>query len=276
MNNNLYEKVLEAKNYIEKNVSDKPKIGLILGSGLGTLGDEVDNKTVIEYENIPNFPVSTVKGHKGRFVFGKLEGSDVVVMQGRFHFYEGYGMQQVVFPVLVMKSLGVEKLIITNAAGGINTDFNAGDLMLIKDHINFMGDNSLIGENIESFGPRFPDMSNAYTKNLIDMAKSICEQNDIKIKEGVYISMTGPAYETPAEIKMARIMGADAVGMSTVPEVIAANHAGMEVLGVSCITNMAAGVLDIPLSHAQVIETAEAVKENFTKLIRLVIKNIDK
>ncbi len=274
MNNNLYKKILEAKNYIEKNVYDKPKIGLILGSGLGILGDEVESKTVIEYENIPNFSISTVKGHKGRFVFGQLEGSDVVVMQGRFHFYEGYGMQQVVFPVLVMKSLGVEKLIITNAAGGINTSFDAGDLMLIKDHINFMGDNSLIGENIENFGPRFPDMSNAYSDRLIDIAKSICVQNDINIKEGVYISMMGPAYETPAEIKMARIMGADAVGMSTVPEVIAANHAGMEVLGVSCITNMAAGVLDIPLSHAQVIETAEAVKENFTKLIRLVIKNI--
>lgn len=274
MSNNLYEKVLAAKNFIEKNVSYKPKIGLILGSGLGTLGDEVENKTVIEYEKIPNFPVSTVKGHEGRFVFGQLEGSEVVVMQGRFHFYEGYGMQQVVFPVLVMKSLGVERLIITNAAGGINTSFDAGDLMLIKDHINFMGDNSLIGENIESFGPRFPDMSDAYSKKLISMAKSICEQNDIRIREGVYIAMTGPAYETPAEIKMARIMGADAVGMSTVPEVIAANHAGMEVLGVSCITNMAAGVLDIPLSHGQVIETAEAVKESFTKLIRLVIKNI--
>lgn len=266
-----YEKILEAKDYLERIVGKKPEIGLILGSGLGTLGDEVENKTIVEYSDIPNFPLSTVTGHKGRFVFGRLEGADVVVMQGRFHFYEGYSMQQVVFPVLVMKAIGIKKLIITNAAGGINTSFNAGDLMLINDHINFIGDNPLIGKNIESFGPRFPEMSNAYTKSLLNMAKELCVENKIDIKEGVYISMTGPAYETPAEIRMARIMGADAVGMSTVPEVIAANHGGMEVLGISCITNMAAGVLDVPLSHAKVIETAESVKDSFTRLVRLII-----
>lgn len=271
LGNLLYEKTLQAKKYLENIVSQKPKVGLVLGSGLGTLGDEVEDKIFIEYSNIPNFPVSTVAGHKGRFVLGKLENKDVVVMQGRFHYYEGYSMQQVVFPVLVMKALGVQKMIITNAAGGINTSYKAGDLMLIEDHINFLGNNPLIGKNIDEFGPRFPEMSNAYSKSLINMAVKLCDENKIEIKKGVYISMTGPAYETPAEIRMARILGADAVGMSTVPEVIAANHGGMEVLGISCITNIAAGVLDVPLSHAQVIETAEAAKDKFTKLVRLII-----
>lgn len=274
MKDNLYKNVLEAKEYIEKIITNKPSIGLILGSGLGTLGEEVDNKTIIEYSHIPNFPVSTVEGHKGRFILGELESVDVAVMQGRFHFYEGYSMQEIVFPILVMKAIGINKIIVTNAAGGINAILNAGNLMLINDHINFISGNPLIGENIDYFGPRFPDMSNAYSKRLIEIAKELCKKHNIEIKEGVYISMSGPAYETPAEIRMARILGADAVGMSTVPEVIAANHAGMEVLGISCITNMAAGVQDKPLSHIEVVNTAEAVKENFIKLIRLIVKEI--
>lgn len=272
MKNNLYEKILESKDCIEKKLSKKPSIGLILGSGLGVLGEEVKDKITIEYSKIPNFPVSTVEGHKSRFVFGELEGSNVAVMQGRFHFYEGYSMQEIVFPIWVMKTLGIEKLIVTNAAGGINTSFNAGDLMIIKDHINFMGNNPLIGENIDCFGPRFPDMSNAYSMRMIDIAKKCSKIHDISIKEGVYISMTGPSYETPAEIRAARIMGADAVGMSTVPEVIAANHAKMEVLGISCITNMAAGVLDKPLSHEEVMGTADMVKDNFIKLVKSIIQ----
>lgn len=274
MKDNLYERILESKEFIEKKLVKKPSVGLILGSGLGVLGEEVEDKIEIEYSQIPNFPVSTVEGHKSRFVFGELEGSNVAVMQGRFHFYEGYSMREIAFPIWVMKTLGIEKLIVTNAAGGINTSFNAGDLMIIKDHINFMGTNPLIGENIDCFGPRFPDMSNAYSMRMINIAKKCSEKQGIKSQEGVYISFSGPAYETPAEIRAARILGADAVGMSTVPEVIAANHAKMEVLGISCITNMAAGVLDKPLSHEEVMSTAEAVKDKFIKLVKSIIKYV--
>lgn len=274
MKDNLYERILESKEFIEKKLVKKPSVGLILGSGLGVLGEEVEDKIEIEYSQIPNFPVSTVEGHKSRFVFGELEGSNVAVMQGRFHFYEGYSMREIAFPIWVMKTLGIEKLIVTNAAGGINTSFNAGDLMIIKDHINFMGTNPLIGENIDYFGPRFPDMSNAYSMRMINIAKKCSEKQGIKSKEGVYISFSGPSYETPAEIRAARILGADAVGMSTVPEVIAANHAKMEVLGISCITNMAAGVLYKPLSHEEVMSTAEAVKDKFIKLVKSIIKYV--
>ncbi len=274
MKDNLYKKILESKEYIEKKLIKKPRIGLILGSGLGVLGDEVEDRIEIEYSQIPYFPVSTVEGHKGRFVFGELEGADVAVMQGRFHFYEGYSMPKIVFPVWVMKALGIEKLIVTNAAGGINTSFNAGDLMIIKNHINYTGINPLIGENLDEFGPRFPDMSSAYSIRMIDIAKECSKKYGIRIKEGVYIFMSGPSYETPAEIRAARILGADAVGMSTVPEVIAARHAGMEILGISCITNMAAGVLDRPLSHEEVISTAETVKYTFIKLVKSIVKEI--
>lgn len=274
MKDNLYKKIIEATEYIENRIIKKPSIGLILGSGLGVLADEIENKIEIEYSKIPNFPESTVEGHKNRFIFGDIEGCDVAAMQGRFHYYEGYSIRQVVFPVWVMKTLGIEKLIVTNAAGGINIDYNAGDLMIIKDHINFMNANPLIGENMERFGPRFPDMSKAYSPRMINIAKECFRKHGIKTNEGVYIAMSGPAYETPAEIRAARILGADAVGMSTVPEVIAANHAGIEVIGISCITNMAAGVLNNPLSHKEVMSTAEAVKDKFTMLIRSLIKEI--
>lgn len=271
---NLIEKINEAKAYIQKLVDYTPEIGLILGSGLGVLGEEVEDKIIINYSDIPNFPISTVEGHKSRFIFGTLNGKKVAVMQGRFHFYEGYKMQEVVFPVWVMKSLGISKLIVTNAAGGVNTSFVPGDLMLIKDHINFAGTNPLMGPNIEEFGPRFPDMSNAYNRDLLELAKGCAKESGIEVQEGSYMMYTGPNYETPAEIRMSRILGGDAVGMSTVPEVMTANHCGVKVLGISCITNMAAGILDQPLNHQEVVETAERVKTKFIKLVKEIVKRI--
>ena len=252
----------------------KPEIGLILGSGLGSLADLIEEPEFYPYEELPNFPVSTVQGHEGRLVIGKLEGKVVVAMQGRFHFYEGYSMQVITFPVRVMKMLGVEKLIVTNAAGSVNTEFKPGDLMIITDHINYSGANPLIGKNLDDFGPRFPDMSSAYSPRLRAIAKETAKNLGIDIKEGVYTMFSGPTYETPAEVKMARIFGSDAVGMSTVPEVIVANHSGMEVLGISCLTNMAAGILDQPLNHAEVIETSNKVKKSFMALTRELIKNL--
>ncbi|WP_073025917.1 purine-nucleoside phosphorylase [Lutispora thermophila] len=270
----LDKKILEAKKYIENYLDEKPDICLILGSGLGVLGEKAENQKIVDYSNIPHFPVSTIEGHKSRFVFGRINNIKVAIMQGRFHFYEGYSMKETAFPVWVMKSLGVNKLIVTNAAGGINTSYRPGDLMLIKDHINFMFTNPLIGPNLNSIGTRFPDMSNAYSYRMREIVKNVSDKLNIPIKEGVYASMTGPSYETPAEIRMLRILGADAVGMSTVPEVIAANHAEMEVIGISCITNMAAGVLDKPLNHQEVIKTAEEVKEKFIKLVTGIISEI--
>jgi purine-nucleoside phosphorylase len=203
-----------------------------------------------------------------------MGGKKAVFMQGRFHYYEGWKMEEIAFPIWVFRSLGVKMLIVTNAAGGINTSFNPGDLMLIKDHINFTNNNPLIGPNLEAFGPRFPDMSEAYSKELTDIVRACALSNGIKLQEGTYIFLTGPSYETPAEIRAFRILGADAVGMSTVPEVLAANHCGIKTAGISCITNMAAGILDAPLNHREVIETAERVKENFSKLIKSVAEKI--
>lgn len=271
---NLILKINEARDYIKSQVDYTPEIGLILGSGLGVMGEEVENKIIINYSDIPNFPVSTVEGHKSRFIFGTLNGKKVAVMQGRFHFYEGYKMQEVVFPVWVMKALGISKLIVTNAAGGVNKDFTPGDLMLINDHINFAGTNPLMGQNIEEFGPRFPDMSNAYNNEFLKIARKCAKTNGIAIREGAYMMFTGPNYETPAEIRMSRVLGGDAVGMSTVPEVMAANHSGMKVLGISCITNMAAGILDQPLNHHEVMDTAEKVKTKFITLVKEIVENI--
>lgn len=268
------EQIKEAKETIVSKTNYQPKIGLILGSGLGVLADEIDEAKIIKYDEIAHFPKSTVEGHKGQLVIGKLQGKEVIAMQGRFHFYEGYSMQQVTFPVRVMKALGVEILIVTNAAGGINASFNPGDLMIITDHINMMGTNPLIGPNIDEFGPRFPDMSQAYNRSLIEIAKQCANQLNISVQEGVYAGVTGPTYETPSEIKMLRTFGGDAVGMSTVPEVIVANHAGMKVLGISCISNMAAGMLDQPLSHDEVIETTDKVRTNFIKLVKEIVKTI--
>lgn len=274
MRKDLVCKINEARDYILEKVDFVPEIALILGSGLGDMAEEAEDKIAIEYKEIPNFPVSTVQGHKGRLVFGSMKGRKVVFMQGRFHYYEGYKMEEVVFPVWVFNALEVKKLIVTNAAGGVNTSFSPGDLMIIRDHINYTNNNPLIGPNIEAFGPRFPDMSAAYSKELINVVKASAASNGINIQEGTYIYLTGPSYETPAEIRAFRILGADAVGMSTVPEVVVSNHCGIKTVGISCITNMAAGILNQPLNHREVMETAEKVKENFSKLIKSVVESI--
>lgn len=266
-----FTKIEKATAFLQEKYPNKPKVGLILGSGLGILADEIQQSVKIPYDTIPDFPVSTVEGHAGQLVFGHLNGVEVVAMQGRFHFYEGYSLEKVTFPVRVMKQLGVESLVVTNAAGGINEHFEPGDLMLITDHINNMGTNPLIGQNDANLGPRFPDMSEAYSRALREQAKKIAEELQIPIKEGVYVGNTGPSYETPQEVKMLRILGGDAVGMSTVPEVIVARHAGLHVLGISCISNMAAGILDQPLSHDEVIETTEKVKSNFLQYVKAIV-----
>ncbi|WP_373898391.1 purine-nucleoside phosphorylase [Haloimpatiens sp. FM7315] len=267
-------KLKESVKYIKDIIDFDPEVGVVLGSGLGDLADEVQEKVIVKYADVPNMPSSTVKGHAGQFVFGKLKGKNVVMMQGRFHYYEGNSMSTLSLPIYIMKELGVTKLIVTNAAGGVKTDFVPGDLMIINDHINFACNNPLIGKNEEEIGPRFPDMSEAYNRELIKVAKDVSKDLGIEVKEGVYFMMTGPTYETPAEIRMVRALGGDAVGMSTVPEVIAANHAGIKVLGISCITNMAAGILDQPLNHLEVIETSNRVKKEFVDLVKGIIKNI--
>ncbi|SDL64451.1 purine-nucleoside phosphorylase [Sediminibacillus halophilus] len=264
----------ESAQYIESKLEGKPAIGLILGSGLGVLAEEIEDPIVIPYKSVPHFPESTVSGHKGQLVAGRLEGKQVIAMQGRFHFYEGYRMDQVTFPVRVMKLLGVEELLVTNAAGGINEQFEPGDLMLIEDHINNMGTNPLIGPNDEEIGPRFPDMSQAYSRELLKHARKCAEELDLSIQQGVYVGNTGPTYETGAEVKMLRTLGGDAVGMSTVPEVIVAAHMGIKVLGISCISNMAAGILDQPLSHQEVIETTERVRQDFLSFVKKIVKTL--
>ncbi|MGG5253725.1 purine-nucleoside phosphorylase [Neobacillus sp. SM06] len=269
-----FEKIQNAAQFLKTKYSQTPKMGLILGSGLGMLADEIVDPVKIPYQEIPDFPVSTVAGHAGQLVFGQLNGAEVVAMQGRFHFYEGYSFDKVTFPVRVMRQLGVEMLIVTNAAGGVNERFSPGDLMLITDHINNMGSNPLIGPNDSRLGVRFPDMSEAYSKKLRTAAKEIASRLQIEVKEGVYVGNTGPSYETPAEIRMLRTLGGDAVGMSTVPEVIVARHSGMKVLGISCISNMAAGILDQPLTHDEVIETTERVRENFLKYVKEIVGNL--
>lgn len=260
-------------NFIKSKTNIQPEIGIILGSGLGTMANEIEG-VKIPYAEIPNFCTSTIEGHAGQLVIGYLEGKKVIAMQGRFHFYEGYAMKDVVMPIRAMKKLGVSKIIVTNAAGGVNKSFKAGDLMLIRDHINFMGNNPLIGKNDTQFGVRFPDMSEAYKKYLIQIAKEQGQKLGIDLKEGIYVACSGPSYETPAEINMFRLLGADVVGMSTAPEVIVANHAGIDVLGISCVTNMAAGVLNQPLSHDEVIETSRRIKKDFVALIKGIIKEI--
>lgn len=267
-------KIKDSVEYVKSKIKEPPEVGVILGSGLGELADEIEDKVIIKYSEIEHMPVSTVKGHAGQFVFGRLKGKKVVMMQGRVHFYEGHKMEDVVLPVYIMKKIGVEKLIVTNAAGGVNTGFKPGDLMIIKDHINFAFQNPLIGKNEEELGPRFPDMSCAYDRELIKSAKTCAAELNVDIQEGNYLMMSGPTYETPAEVRMVRLLGGDAVGMSTVPEVIAANHCGMKVLGISCITNMAAGILDQPLDHKEVIETSNRVKDKFISLVKGVIERM--
>ena len=270
----LSTKIKVAADYILEKSNYKPELALILGSGLGAIADTIKEAEYYNYSEIPGFPVSTVEGHAGRLVIGKLEGKVVVAMQGRFHYYEGYNMQEVTFPVRVMKLIGCEKLIVTNAAGAVNANYTPGDLMIITDHINFAGANPLIGRNLNEFGTRFPDMSDAYDKALRVEVKKIASSLGMELREGVYAMFSGPTYETPAEIRMARTFGADAVGMSTVPEVIIAKHSGLQVVGISCMTNMAAGILDQPLNHEEVMETSEKVRANFIKLMQNIIKNL--
>lgn len=269
--NLLQEKLKETTEFIQNQGVGEVDFGLILGSGLGELAEEIEDAKVITYDQIPYFPVSTVTGHAGQLVYGTLAGKKVLVMQGRFHYYEGHSMQTVTYPVRVMAALKAYSLIVTNAAGGVNADFKPGDLMLITDHINFMGSNPLSGPNEDEIGPRFPDMSEAYDKNYRQTVQAIAEKQGIYLMEGTYMAFSGPSYETPAEVRFARIAGGDAVGMSTVPEVIAACHSGLKVLGISCITNLAAG-LQTSLNHNEVVETTERVKADFKTLVKETLK----
>lgn len=266
----LSEMLQETTQFILEKGVKEIDFGLILGSGLGELAEEIEEAIVIPYDQIPFFPTSTVVGHAGQLVYGTLSGKKVLAMQGRFHFYEGHSMQTVTYPVRVMAALTAHSVIVTNASGGVNESFVPGDLMLITDHINFTGQNPLIGPNEDEIGPRFPDMSEAYTLTYREVAKEAASQLDLTLKEGVYMGYSGPTYETPAEIRMSRTMGADAVGMSTVPEVIVAAHSGLKVLGISCITNLAAG-MQANLNHEEVVETTQRVKQSFKALIKEVL-----
>lgn len=250
------------------------RIGLILGSGLGAYAEGLDRARVLDYTDIPGYPRSSVLGHKGRFVVGERFGKTVLAMQGRFHYYEGYPQSVLTIGVRTMKRLGITHLLLTNAAGGVNLDFSAGDLMLITDHINYSGQNPLIGPNDDAYGVRFPDASNVYDRALRNRLLPLAEQNGIALQQGVYMMFSGPSFETPAEIRMARILGASAVGMSTVPEAIAAAHCGIRTLGVSLITNMAAGVLDQPLTHEEVQQAANAASQRFSTLVDLIVRDV--
>jgi len=263
----MYSKLQETVAAIRTRYQGSPVLGMILGSGLGAYADTFQNPVSIPFDELPNFPRSTIVGHSGKLVLGDAEGVPAAALQGRVHFYEGYSMSEVVFPVRVLGLLGIRQLIVTNAAGGVNFNFRPGDLMLITDHINMTGTNPLIGANIGELGARFPDMSEAYDAAMRETALRVAGRHGIALRQGVYVGLSGPSYETPAEIRMCRTIGADAVGMSTVPEVIAANQMGVRVLGISCITNMAAGILPRKLSHQEVMDTTERVKEQFIALL---------
>lgn len=271
---NYFNSIQDSAQYIKGKTKHKPTIGLILGSGLGSLANEITHADKFPYSEIPSFPVSTVKGHAGQLVIGELDGQTVVAMQGRQHFYEGYTMKEITFPVRVFKELGVDTLIVTNASGGINPLLYPGALMFIKDHINFMGDNPLIGPNDERLGTRFPDMLHAYDNKLLELAQNVAKKLDVHVFTGVHSAVTGPTFETAAEIKMLSILGADTIGMSTIPEVIVAVHAKLRVLGVSAITDMAMINPEIPITHEDVIKVANEIKPRFIKLIRGVLKEL--
>lgn len=264
---------LTVKYIKDKTKNFKPELAIVLGSGLGDFADEFDS-VALPYSEIPGFHKSEVQGHKGRLIFAEISGKKVVIMQGRYHFYEGYSMQTATYPIKVMKKLGVKTLILTNAAGSIRSDFTPGDLMFITDHINNMGSNPLIGANDETLGTRFPDMSEVYKKDLIEKAEKAAKELNINYQKGIYVATTGPSYETPAEIQAYKTWGASAVGMSTVPEAIVANYCGIKVMGISCLTNYAAGVSNSPLNHQEVIDTAARVKNNFKKLLLKLIEVI--
>ncbi len=271
----LKAKVTESVEFINQKSKIKPEIAIILGTGLGRLAEDIEEKEIIPYSEIPNFPVSTVKSHSGNLVLGKLGNKEVVAMQGRFHYYEGYSLKEVTFPVRVMKNLGADLIIISNAAGGMNRFFKRGDLMLITDHVNLFGDNPLIGPNDEELGPRFPDMSEAYSQKLIELVKKVALKEKIRLQEGVYAGLTGPTLETSAEYRFLISIGADAVGMSTVPEVIVANHMGMKVLGISCITDLAIDGVIVKTSVEEILKAASDAEPIMTKLIKKVIEKID-
>lgn len=257
--------------WLRTKTNARPKTGLILGSGLGDFCDLLENVTEVPFSDIPDFPVATVAGHTGAFLFGTYQGTPVAVLRGRIHCYEGYTPQEVVMPVRLMAMLGVKTVILTNAAGGVNKAYKPGALMLLEDHINFCGANPLTGPNLDQLGPRFPDMSDVYCRQLRERVQELALAEQIPLEQGIYLMYGGPSYETPAEIRAFRTLGADAVGMSTVPEAIAANHCGMHVLGISCITNMAAGILPQKLSHAEVVEAAALAKPRFIQLLTLAI-----
>ena len=269
-----YQKILEAKDFLKPKLKETPKIGMILGSGLGNLVDQMQDSIEIPFSKIPYFKTTSAVGHSGVIVAGYLNDAYVIALKGRYHYYEGHTLSEVTFPVRVLKLLGVETLIITNSCGAVNKDFNPGELMLITDHLNLTGNNPLIGDNIDELGPRFPDASEIYTKQLRTIALKTAKKLNIKFNEGVYAWWTGPSYETPAEIKMIRTLGADAVGMSTVPESLVASHMNMQVLGISCLTNMASGILDQKLTHDEVIEVAGKANQAFSKLIQEIIKQL--
>lgn len=266
--------ITENVEYIKSKIFDLPTVGIVLGSGLGSLGEKIENPIYIDYKELSGFAVSTAPGHKGRFIFGKLGGKSVVCMQGRLHFYEGWSFQEIMLPIRVMKFLGVENLIMTNAAGGINKSYNVGDIVLINDHINFMGRNPLVGENDSDIGKRFPDMSFAYSPKLRELAKKCSLETGVEVKDGIYLACSGPSYETPAEIRAFRTLGADVVGMSTVPEVIAANHCGVKVLAFSLVSNMAAGILEKPLTEEEVLEAGARKGAEMQKLIVNIIEKM--
>ena len=270
----FYEKVQQSAAYILERCAQRPTCGIVLGSGLGSLVDKMTDKTVIPYADIPHFPRSTVAGHAGNLVVGTLAGQTVAALQGRFHYYEGFSMKEVTYPVYVMKLLGVKTLVVTNACGGIDRSLVPGDLMLLTDHINMLGTNSLIGPNDERFGVRFPDMTEAYSLRLRELAKTVAAELDIPCKEGVYAIFSGPCYETAAEIRAYRALGADASGMSTVPESIAANYLGLEVLGIACITNMATGIAERKHSHEEVLAVADRASSHLCRLVERVTEKL--
>lgn len=270
----LYDKANETANYIKSKIKNIPDTAIVLGSGLGMFANEIEKELVLDYKDIPNFPISTVPGHNGKLIFGKIGEKKIIAMQGRFHLYEGYGVEQVTFPVRVFQLLNVKKYIVTNASGAINLNYKPGDLMIISDHIGLFFPSALFGKNDERFGTRFPSMSEAYNKDLIKIAEKAAQKCKLNVHKGVYCYCKGPMFETPAEIRFLRTAGADAVGMSTVPEVVCANHAGMKVLGISCMTNMAAGILDKPLTHIEVMETGKKVEKEFSAFMKEIIKSI--
>jgi purine-nucleoside phosphorylase len=271
----LYERAEHAARTIRARMNVEPRIAIVLGSGLGGFADDFDDAVRIPYEQIPGFSRSTVEGHEGRLIVGKVDSVPVLAMQGRVHYYEGYALEEVTFPVRTFKLLGIKTLVLTNAAGGINVELTQGALMVISDHLNLMGDNPLRGPNDERFGPRFPDMSTVYSPALQELVVEEAKAIGVEVRRGVYGGLSGPSYETPAEIHLLRNLGADAVGMSTVPEAIVARHMDMEVLGISCITNMAAGISDEPIDHAEVMATGDRVRGTFTQLLRKVVSAIN-